>query len=88
MIDYGKIKAEMYKDGGSILYKYDNYVIIKFHTLDGNNDIYIVNKNCLTRRFKKLFLATMYDIINYRIEEVMYEKNINYICLFYSFRMQ
>ena len=26
MIDYGKIKAEMYKDGGSILYKYDNYV--------------------------------------------------------------
>ncbi len=33
-------------------------------------------------------MITMYDIINYRIEEVMYEKNINYICLFYSFRMQ
>lgn len=45
MIDYGKIKAEMYKDGGSILYKYDNYVIIKFHTLDGNKVIYVVNKN-------------------------------------------
>ena len=41
----GKIKAEMYKDGGSIIYKYDNYTIIKFHTLDGNRDVYIGNKN-------------------------------------------
>ena len=35
----------MYKDGGSIIYKYDNYTIIKFHTLDGNRDVYIGNKN-------------------------------------------
>ena len=36
----GKIKVEMYKDGGSILYKYDNYAIIKCHTLEGNRDVY------------------------------------------------
>ena len=41
----GKIKAEMYKDGGSILYKYDNYAIIKFHTLEGNRDVYIGSKD-------------------------------------------
>ena len=41
----GKIKVEMYKDGGSILYKYDNYAIIKFHTLEGNRDVYIGSKD-------------------------------------------
>jgi len=35
----------MYKDGGSIEYHYDNYTLIKFHTLDGNKDVYIGNKN-------------------------------------------
>ncbi len=41
----GKIKAEMYKDGGSILYQYDNYAIIKFHTLEGNRDVYIGSRD-------------------------------------------
>lgn len=41
----GKIKVEIYKDGGSILYKYDNYAIIKFHTLEGNRDVYIGSKD-------------------------------------------
>ena len=41
----GKIKADMYKDGGSILYQYDNYAIIKFHTLEGNRDVYIGSKD-------------------------------------------
>ena len=41
----GKIKVEMYKDGGSILYKYDNYAIIKCHTLEGNRDVYIGSKD-------------------------------------------
>ena len=41
----GKIKTDMYKDGGSIEYHYDNYTIIKFHTLDGNRDVYIGTKD-------------------------------------------
>lgn len=35
----------MYKDGGSILYKYDNYAIIKCHTLEENRDVYIGSKD-------------------------------------------
>ena len=31
----------MYKDGGSMMYNYEQYTIIKFHTLDGNRDICI-----------------------------------------------
>lgn len=27
-------------DGGSAIYKYDDYTIIKYHTLDGNRDVY------------------------------------------------
>ena len=34
-----------YDDGGSIEYHYENYTIIKFHTLDGNRDVYIGTKN-------------------------------------------
>lgn len=40
-----KITAEMYKDGGSMEYHYDNYTIIKFATLSGNRDAYIGTKN-------------------------------------------
>lgn len=36
-----KISGDIYKDGGSKIYKYDTYTIIKCHTLDGNRDIYI-----------------------------------------------
>lgn len=39
-----KISGDMYKDGGSMIYKYDNYTIIKCHTLDGNRDVYIGTK--------------------------------------------
>lgn len=35
------IKGTMYKDGGSMIYKYEDYTIIKYHTLDGNRDVYI-----------------------------------------------
>ena len=41
----GKIKVEMYKDGGSMEYHYENYTIIKCHTLDGNRDVYIGTKD-------------------------------------------
>lgn len=41
----GKIKADMYKDGGSIEYHYESYTIIKCHTIDGNRDVYIGTKD-------------------------------------------
>lgn len=41
----GKIKVDMYKDGGSMEYNYENYTIIKCHTLDGNRDVYIGTKD-------------------------------------------
>lgn len=36
---------EIYKDGGSMEYHYDNYTIIKMHKLDGNRDVYIGTKD-------------------------------------------
>lgn len=36
-----------YDDGGSVEYHYDNYTIIKCHSLDGNRDVYI-GRNGLT----------------------------------------
>ena len=39
--DENKITSDMYKDGGSMKYKYDNYTIIKYHSLDGNRNVYI-----------------------------------------------
>ncbi len=38
-------EPSVYRDGGSVEYHYDNYTIIKFHTLDGNRDVYIGNKD-------------------------------------------
>lgn len=40
-----KIKGDMYRDGGSMEYKYDNYTLIKFHRLDGKRDVYIGTKD-------------------------------------------
>lgn len=37
----GKIKSEMYKDGGTTEWYYGTYTIIKCHSLDGNRDVYI-----------------------------------------------
>lgn len=37
----GKIKSEMYKDGGTLLYDAAGYVVIRCNTLDGNRDVYI-----------------------------------------------
>lgn len=33
--------ANIFKDGGSVLYDFGDYRIIKYHTLDGNRDVYI-----------------------------------------------
>ena len=48
----GKIKVEMYKDGGSMEYHYENYTIIKYHTLDGNRDVYIGTKDLKLNNIK------------------------------------
>ena len=37
----GVIEEISYDDGGSQVYKYPDYTIIKYHTLDGNRDVYI-----------------------------------------------
>lgn len=38
---FGEITEQQYKDGGSSLYDFGDYKIIKYHTLDGNRDVYI-----------------------------------------------
>ena len=40
-----RIKGDVYRDGGSMEYKYDNYTLIKFHRLDGKRDVYIGTKD-------------------------------------------
>jgi len=37
----GIIEELSYDDGGSSVYKYPDYTVIKYHTLDGNRDVYI-----------------------------------------------
>ena len=39
----GIIKPLMYDDGGSSVYRYPDYTIIKYHTIEGNRDVYIGN---------------------------------------------
>lgn len=43
-LEDNKITGDMYKDGGSRIYQYGTYTIIKCHTLDGNRDVYIGTK--------------------------------------------
>lgn len=44
-LDAKVIKGDTYKDGGSAIYQYDTYTIIKCHRLDGNRDVYIGTKS-------------------------------------------
>ena len=37
----GVIEEISYDDGGSSVFKYPDYTIVKYHTLDGNDDMYI-----------------------------------------------
>ncbi len=41
----GIAKELSYDDGGSALYQYEDYSIIKYHTLDGNRDMYIGSRD-------------------------------------------
>ena len=45
--------AVSYDDGGSIEYHYENYTIIKCHTLDGNRDVYIGTKDMTIHNIDK-----------------------------------
>ena len=38
----GKIKSEMFKDGGTTEWYYEDYNIVKKHTLNGDRDVYIL----------------------------------------------
>ena len=40
-VSNGIIKEERYKDGGTAEWYYEDYTIIKCHSLDGNRDVYI-----------------------------------------------
>ncbi len=40
-VEKGIIPNIMYKDGGSKIYKYDDYTIVKYDTVEGYKDIYI-----------------------------------------------
>lgn len=44
-VESGLIEDITYKDGGTKMYKYNNYTIIKKHTLNGNKDVYIGPEN-------------------------------------------
>lgn len=52
-VEENKIKSDMYMDGGSMEYRYEDYWIIKANTLDGNKDVYISRPNILFDDIKK-----------------------------------
>lgn len=50
----GKISYEVYKDGGTTLYKYPNYTIIKYNSLDGKKDLVIGDKDMTIHDLEKI----------------------------------
>lgn len=44
-LDSKIIKGDILKDGGTMIYKYENFTIIKYHTIDGKRDVYIGGKD-------------------------------------------
>lgn len=43
----GKSTSEMYKDGGTIIYRYKDYSIVKYNTVDGDEDMYFTREKDL-----------------------------------------
>lgn len=39
--------SEMYKDGGTIIYRYKDYSIVKYNTVDGDEDMYFTREKDL-----------------------------------------
>ncbi len=44
-VNNGIAQGVFFDDGGSSLYQYEDYSIMKYHTLDGNRDMYIGNRD-------------------------------------------
>ena len=42
-----KSTSEMYKDGGTIIYRYKDYSIVKYNTVDGDEDMYVTKEKDL-----------------------------------------
>lgn len=51
---YGICEEEMYSDGGTIVYRYENYTLIKYNTLDGNIDFVIGPKGDIRNQVDKI----------------------------------
>ena len=45
----GKIKSERFKDGGTAEWYYEDYNIVKKHTLNGDRDVYILRSDLKNR---------------------------------------
>ena len=45
----GKIQTEMYKDGGTTEWYYEDFNIVKKHTLDGDRDVFILRNDLKNR---------------------------------------
>ena len=48
-LDNKYITGDMIKDGGSMIYKYSEYTIIKSHTIEGDRDVYIGTPDMTTK---------------------------------------
>lgn len=51
---YGICKEEMYSDGGTLEYLYDDYTILKYNTLNGNEDLVIGPKGSIRNQVDKI----------------------------------
>ena len=51
---YGVCKEGMYRDGGTLEYLYDDYTIIKYNTLDGNEDLVIGPKGSIRNKVDEI----------------------------------
>ena len=66
---YGICDTAYYTDGGSIEYRYKDYTILKYNTLDGNKD---------------LFIGMNAEFINGSLLNVINEKRLLKILKFYK----
>ena len=53
----GILEELYYDDGGTAVYRYPDYTIIKYHTLDGNRDVYIMSPDVDAGRPRSRCLA-------------------------------
>lgn len=51
-VEVGNITGDEYNDGGSAIYRYENYTMIKVHNLSGNRDVYFGPTNMTLNHLK------------------------------------